>query len=196
MGSGHLQGAAGALQPRSSCSQALSSPVEFWVVLVVTRAAAPSSVAGSGKPWLHSSCRGYTAESRTMSPSASPWQHGLRFAPAFPGSPSIFRPPLRCGHRARAGARVASPSSMAGSWQPRLGRGLVASMFAGRRQEKGVTGLTKWGQAGPRERVQSLGTHRGQDGAGAGGACKVPNALLLQSSSCLQLMGFFSPKKP
>lgn len=69
-------------------------------------------------------------------------------------------------------------------------------MFAARRQEKGVTGLTKWGQASPREMVQSLGTHRGQDRAGAGGACKVPNAhLLLQSSSCLQLMGFFSPKK-
>jgi len=161
---------------------------------VVTRAVAPSSVAGSGKPWLHSLCRGYTVESRTMSPSASPRQHGLRFALSFPGGPGIFRPPLRCRHG--AGARAASPSSTTRSRQPGLGRGLVASMFAGRGQEKGVTGPPKQGQAGRREKVPSLGTHQGEDGAGAGGACKVPSEpLLLQSSSCLQLIGCFSPPK-
>lgn len=38
--------------------QTLSSLGQFWVVLVVTSAVAPSSVAGNGKLWLCSSGRG------------------------------------------------------------------------------------------------------------------------------------------
>lgn len=128
-----------------SYPQTLSSLGQFWVVLVVTSAVAPSSVAGNGKLWLCSSGRGYMVESRTMSPSASPWQHGLCFALAFLGGPSIFRLPSRCGHG--DGFRAPSPSGTAGSW---LGMGLAVLTFSGKGQEKGVTGLTKWGQAGPR----------------------------------------------
>lgn len=81
-----------------------------------------------------------------MSPSALPWQNGLCFALAFLGGPGIFRLPSRC--RNGAGFRASFPSCMAGS---RLGREVAMSMFSGKGQEKGVTGLMEWSQAGPKE---------------------------------------------